>query len=70
MSNTNPYYNSEHYADPTAYAGIKEAMREQTDTDKRAFDLIKILKYTIRLAGFELTDRIKIKDIKSGREYR
>lgn len=70
MNNTNSYYNSEHYADPTAYAGIKEAMREQVDADKRAFDLIKILKYIIKLAGFELTDRIKIRDIKSGNEYR
>lgn len=70
MDNSNPYYNSEHYADPTAYAGIKAVMREQGDADKRAFDLIKMLKYIVRLAGFELIDRIKIRDIKSGNEYR
>lgn len=66
----NPYYNSEGYPDPTAYAGTKEIIREETETEKKAFELIKVLKFIIRLSGFELIERIKIKDTKSGREFR
>lgn len=32
--------------------------------------LIFVLKYITRLAGFELLNRIEIKDRKTGREYR
>lgn len=70
MNNNNPYYNSEGYADPTAYAGTKNVIREETETEKRASELIKVLKFIIRLAGFEPIERIKIKDTKTGREFR
>lgn len=70
MSRNSQYYNSEGYPDPTAYAGTKEIIREETETEKKAFELIKVLKFIIRLSGFELIERIKIKDTKSGREFR
>lgn len=63
-------YNVEGYADPTAYEGMKETIREENENDKRAFDLVKMLKYIIKLAGFELIERVQIRDTKSGREYR
>lgn len=66
----NPKYNSEGYADPTAYYGTKEIIREETETEKRAYDLIKVLKFIIRSCGFELIERVKIKDTKTGREFR
>lgn len=66
----NPKYNSEGYADPTAYYGTKEIIREESETEKRAYDLIKVLKFIIRSCGFELIERIKIKDTKTGREFR
>lgn len=66
----NPYYNSEGYADPTAYAGIKNIIREENETGRRASELITILKFIIRLAGFELIERVKIKDTKTGREFK
>lgn len=66
----NPKYNSEGYADPTAYYGTKEIIREEAETEKRAYDLIKVLKFIIRLCGFELIERVKIKDTKTGREFR
>ena len=66
----NPYYNSEGYADPTAYAGKKNTIRDESETERRASELIKILKFIIRLAGFELIERVKIKDTKTGREFR
>ena len=66
----NPKYNSEGYADPTAYYGTKEIIREENKTEKRAYDLIKVLKFIIRSCGFELIERVKIKDTKTGREFR
>lgn len=66
----NPKYNSEGYADPTAYYGTKEIIREKSETEKRAYDLIKVLKFIIRSCGFELIERVKIKDTKTGREFR
>lgn len=66
----NPYYNSEGYADPTAYAGTKNIIKEETATEKKASDLIRTLKFIIRLGGFELIERIKIKDTKTGREFK
>lgn len=66
----NPKYNSEGYADPTAYYSTKEIIREESETEKRAYDLIKVLKFIIRSCGFELIERVKIKDTKTGREFR
>lgn len=57
----NPKYNSEGYADPTAYYGTKEIIREESETEKRAYDLIKVLKFIIRSCGFELIERVKSK---------
>lgn len=67
---SNPYLNSEGYADPTTYLGLKNIIREENDIERRASELIKTLRFIIRLAGFELTERIKIKDTKTGREFR
>ena len=66
----NPKYNGECYADPTDYYGTKEIIREESETEKRAYDLIKVLKFIIRSCGFELIERVKIKDTKTGREFR
>ena len=66
----NPKYNSEGYADPTAYYGTKEIIREESETEKRAYDLIKVLKFIIRSCGFELIERVKIKDTKTGRAFK
>lgn len=68
--NNNPYYNGEGYPDPTAYAGTKGIIKEETEAEKKASDLIRTLKFIIRLAGFELIERIKIKDTKTGKEFK
>ena len=62
--------NIEGYADQTASCAIGEVSKIESDADKRAYDLVKVLKFIIRAAGFELTERIKLKDTKSGREYK
>lgn len=66
----NPYYNNEGYADPTAYAGTRNIIKEESETEKRASELIKVLKFIIRSTGFELIERVKIKDTKTGREFK
>lgn len=66
----NPWKNAEGYADPTAYEGLKPVIREETERQKRLNTLIFVLKYIISLSGFELLNRIELKDRKTGREYR
>lgn len=66
----NPFYNSEGYADPTAYAGTKNIIKEEAETERWASELIKVLKFIIRSTGFELIERVKIKDTKTGKEFR
>lgn len=67
---TKPWQNSEGYSDPTAYEGLKPVIREDEEQQKRVNTLIFVLKYITRLAGFELLNRIEIKDRKTGREYK
>jgi len=65
-----PWQNAEGYSDPTAYEGMKPIIREEDAQQKRVDTLIFVLKYIIRLAGFEPLNRIKLKDRKTGREYK
>lgn len=48
----------------------KNIIREEDEQQKRLNTLIFVLKYIIRLAGFELLNRIELKDRRSGRECR
>lgn len=66
----NPKINAEGYADPTAYMGMRDVIKTESEADKRAYDLVKVLKYIVRAAGFELIERVQLRDTKSGREYR
>ena len=65
-----PWKNREGYSDPTAYEGMKPVIREDVEREKRLNTLIFVLKYIIRLAGFELLNRIELKDRQTGKEYR
>lgn len=57
-----PWENAEGYHDPTAYHGTKNIIRDEDEQQKRVNTLIFVLKYITRLAGFELLNRIEIKD--------
>ena len=65
-----PRKNAEGYADPTAYNGMKKVVKEEDDADKRASELVGVLKFIIRAVGFELIERIQLKDRRTGRVYR
>lgn len=62
--------NHEGYSDPTAYEGLRSVIEEDNALESRTTQLIKILKYIIGLAGYELISRIEIRDIKTGRVFK
>ena len=62
----NPYFNSEGYPDPTAYAIIKK----EQDLDKKVGLLVKVLKAIIYLCEFELVERIILMDKKTGKIFK
>lgn len=66
----NPKLNSEGYHDPTAYEGLRNIIKEESALERDVNALIKVLKYIIGKAGFELVSRIEIKDKKTGRVFR
>lgn len=60
-----PWQNKSGCNDPTAYRAIKNA-----DEDARkAADFIRCIVTLARLCGFELVDRLKVREKKSGRVY-
>lgn len=57
--------NAEGYSDLTAYGALSNIESEQ-----RATRLIGVLKYVIKGSGFELVERIHIRDKRTGREFK
>ena len=70
MANYGIKRNKEGYKDPTAYKGMMAVLREETDQQRRLTGLISVLKYIIDLAGYDLLNRIEVKDRRTGKEYR
>lgn len=66
---SNPKFNSEGYYDPTAYEGLKPIIKEEAAQQKRVSELVQVLKYIIDKAGFDVVNRIALKDKESGKEY-
>ena len=62
--------NGEGYNDPTAFLGIQAVIRSESEPQKRSNTLIFVIKYIIDAAGYDLLNRIEVKDRKSGKEYR
>lgn len=65
-------HNAEGYKDSTAYKAImaieeakKRKMKDQAEHDK----LVQHVKYVVELAGFKLTDRVKLVHKESRRRY-
>ena len=69
-----PFKNVEGYPDPTPYVALNNTLRDQkaaeAEVEERMNLLIKTLKNTIRLAGFEPVGRIEVKDTRTGRIFR
>lgn len=62
--------NCEGYSDPTAYAALSKIRQEEIEQQRRASELIYVLKYIINKAGFELVARIELRDRRTGKEFR
>ncbi len=62
MNNLNSYYNSEHYADPTAYAGIKAAAKAEQRTTRKELEQIFYLNREIQMWENEL-DRLRTQSL-------
>ena len=62
--------NHEGYADPTAGAAMSKIIREENERQRRVTALVGVLRYIIDAAGFDLQERIVLRDKKTGREYR
>ena len=63
-------YNQSGCADLTAYEALKPIIKEDTALENRVNFLIKVLKFIINETGFELLNRIEIKDKKTGRCFK
>lgn len=66
-----PIRNPSGALDPTAHAALVNIRREQGwDMDKqRQMELIRTLRYIIDNAGFDLMNRIELRDRKTGKHY-
>lgn len=58
--------NAEGYRDPTA----DQAVRHVDRTPDHVMEVIHALRIVASLAGFEIVDRIALRDKASGKEYR
>lgn len=61
--------NAEGYVDPTAYAALQSIVNDEK-AEKKAAYLISVLKFIIRESGFELLNRIELRDKRTGRDFR
>ena len=64
-----PYYNHEGYPDPTAYYGIKAAMKDDGES-RQVHKIINIIKDIIDMTDFEIVGRIELRNKKSGRVFK
>lgn len=66
-----PYYNDEHYPEPTAY----HAFSHKKEMEQREYDMCKMseailmAKAILKRYGFIVIERIKVKSLKTGRIY-
>lgn len=70
MAEYDLHKNSEGYTDPTAHDAISKVVREENERQRRVSAVIGILKNAADLAGFDLCNRVVLRDRKTGREYR
>jgi len=70
VANKNPHFNANGCPDPTAYEALKPIIKEDAELESKVNFLIKVLKFIINETGFELLNRIEIKDKKTGRCFK
>lgn len=63
-------HNPEGYPDPTAYVAIEHVTQEEQREKKRLDTLIFVLRYIIEAAGYDLVNRVILRDKHTGKEWR
>ncbi len=58
------------YPDPTAFAALEPIAQADARLERRARNLVRVVRYVVREAGFQLEGRIEIRDEKTGRVFR
>ena len=61
-----PWQKAEGYPDFTAYQGQNAIAKE----DQRVAELIKHIRYVVRLAGFEMLNRVELRDTRTHKVYK
>ena len=69
-SRKNPLYNSEGYYDPTAFYGMKSMVSEESKEAKKVHRLVNQLKDLAESQGYEVTNRIVLKDKNTGKVFK
>lgn len=69
-SKNNPRCNSEGYADITAYEALKPIVKAEHAAENKMCFLIKVLKFIATEAGYEIINRIELKEKSTGRIFR
>ena len=64
------YRNSEGYADPTAHAALEPIAQEDAALEGKVNFLIKVLKFIANEAGFDVVNRIELRDRNTGRCFK
>ncbi len=67
---SDPRRNSEWYLDPTAHEALEALSKAEEERQKRVKSLVYAVKSIINLAGFELLNRVELRDKKTGKEYK
>ena len=65
-----PWLNNSGCPDPTAYNALKPIIKEEQELEKKAHDLVNVLRFIVKWAGFEFVGRIHLKHKKTGKEYK
>lgn len=64
------FFNSEGYADPTAFHGTKNIVKEETELENKVHTLVHIIRDIVNLSGFEVIGRIQFRHKKTGKEFK
>lgn len=67
---SSPFFNSEGYADPTAYFGTQQIIKEEKELEDKVHTLVHVIRDITNLAGFDVIGRIQFKHKKTGKEFK
>ena len=70
MSNRGPYYNQSGVPDPTAHEALKPIIQDEHELEQKVHVAVTVIKIILGLAGFDLLNRVELRDKKSGKVFK